>query len=198
VDPPDVLKIAPCARAECWINPLVGAPAKALDAIGKALQAQYERWQPRARYKAALDPTAEDVRKLCLSCRRNAKGERVLVHYTGHGVPRPTPTARSGCSTSLTPQYIPLSTLRPARLDRRARHLRAGLQRRRPHPRRARGVRRGARRGQRGGGGLGALLGPPSGGDARSAGASGRGGGAAAALLGIAADGGGGRPRQGT
>ena len=50
VDPPDVLKIAPCARAECWINPLLGPPAKALDAIGKALQAQYERWQPRARY----------------------------------------------------------------------------------------------------------------------------------------------------
>ena len=62
VDPPDVLKISPCARMQCWINPLSMQPQKALDAIGKALQAQYERWQPRAKYKLQLDPTVEDVR----------------------------------------------------------------------------------------------------------------------------------------
>jgi|TARA_B110000977_G_scaffold122110_1_gene156957 hypothetical protein len=28
VDPPDVLKISPCARLECWINPLTLPPAK--------------------------------------------------------------------------------------------------------------------------------------------------------------------------
>lgn len=65
-------------------------PAKALDQIGAALQAQYERWQPRARYKQSPDPTTEDVRKLCTSLRRNAKEERVLFHYNGHGVPKPT------------------------------------------------------------------------------------------------------------
>lgn len=32
----------------------------------------------------------EEVKKLCLSLRRNAKDERVLFHYNGHGVPRPT------------------------------------------------------------------------------------------------------------
>ena len=40
---------------------------------GKNLQAQYERWQPRAKYKAHLDPTMDDVKKLALSCRRSAK-----------------------------------------------------------------------------------------------------------------------------
>lgn len=65
-------------------------PPKALDQIGAALQSQYERWQPRARYKQSPDPTAEDVRKLCTSLRRNAKEERVLFHYNGHGVPKPT------------------------------------------------------------------------------------------------------------
>ena len=35
--------------------------APAIEAISQALQAQYERWQPRARYKVAMDPTA-DVR----------------------------------------------------------------------------------------------------------------------------------------
>ena len=74
VDPPDVLKaraatdaaitrdalaraerrapapqVSPCARAECWVEPAAQQPQKALDAIGKALQLQYERWQPRAR-----------------------------------------------------------------------------------------------------------------------------------------------------
>ena len=44
----------------------------------------------QARYKQTLDPTPEEVKKLCLSCRRNAKQERVLFHYNGHGVPRPT------------------------------------------------------------------------------------------------------------
>jgi hypothetical protein len=40
---------------------------------GKNLQAQYERWQSRAKYKMHLDPTLDDVKKLCASCRRTAK-----------------------------------------------------------------------------------------------------------------------------
>ncbi len=47
-------------------------------AAGKNLQAQYERWQPRAKYKTHLDPTLEDVKKLAISCRRTAK-VRVLL-----------------------------------------------------------------------------------------------------------------------
>ena len=43
------------------------------DAAGKNLQAQYERWQPRAKYKMHLDPTVEDVKKLCSTCRKAAK-----------------------------------------------------------------------------------------------------------------------------
>lgn len=34
VDPPDVIKISPCARLECWIDPLSMQPPKALDTIG--------------------------------------------------------------------------------------------------------------------------------------------------------------------
>jgi regulator-associated protein of mTOR len=32
----------------------------------------------------------EDVKKLCCSLRRNSKDERILFHYGGHGVPKPT------------------------------------------------------------------------------------------------------------
>jgi len=83
--------------------------SQALEMIGKALQAQYERWQPRARYKLQLDPTVEDVKKLCLSCRRNAKNERVLVHYNGHGVPKPTANGEVWVFNKTYTQYIPVS-----------------------------------------------------------------------------------------
>jgi regulator-associated protein of mTOR len=49
VDPPDVTKTQPCARKECWLDPMSYTPQKAVEAIGNQLQRQYERWQPRAR-----------------------------------------------------------------------------------------------------------------------------------------------------
>ncbi len=45
VDPPDVIKPSPCARLECWMDPYSMTPAKALEQIGKNLEAQYQRWQ---------------------------------------------------------------------------------------------------------------------------------------------------------
>lgn len=109
VDPPDVFKISPCARLECWIDPSSMSPQKALELIGVSLQKQYERWQPRARYKQSLDPTVDDVKKLCMSLRRNAKEERVLFHYNGHGVPRPTVNGEIWVFNRTYTQYIPLS-----------------------------------------------------------------------------------------
>lgn len=44
----------------------------------------------QARYKVQPDPTVDEVKKLCNTCRRYAKSERVLFHYNGHGVPKPT------------------------------------------------------------------------------------------------------------
>ena len=42
------------------------------------------------KFRRALDPTVEDVRALCLGLRRQAKNDRVILHYNGHGVPRVT------------------------------------------------------------------------------------------------------------
>ncbi|XP_051015137.1 regulatory-associated protein of mTOR [Acomys russatus] len=109
VDPPDVVKTTPCARLECWIDPLSMGPQKALETIGASLQKQYENWQPRARYKQSLDPTVDEVKKLCTSLRRNAKEERVLFHYNGHGVPRPTVNGEVWVFNKNYTQYIPLS-----------------------------------------------------------------------------------------
>lgn len=109
VDPPDVIKISPCARMECWIDPFSMAAGKAIEAIGKALEGQYTRWQPRARYKLAADPPVEEVKKLCNHCRKNAKSERVLFHYNGHGVPKPTANGEIWLFNKSYTQYIPLS-----------------------------------------------------------------------------------------
>ncbi|XP_065846422.1 regulatory-associated protein of mTOR-like isoform X2 [Oscarella lobularis] len=109
VDPPDVMKPSPCARMETWIDPMSMAPQKALETIGNTLQRQYERWQPKARYKQSLDPTTDDVKKLCTSLRRNAKGERVLFHYNGHAVPKPTTNGEIWVFNKSYTQYIPLS-----------------------------------------------------------------------------------------
>ncbi|XP_018566383.1 regulatory-associated protein of mTOR isoform X2 [Anoplophora glabripennis] len=109
VDPPDVVKTQPCARLECWIDPMQMSSTKALEKIGQTLQTQYERWQPRARYKQSLDPTSDEVKKLCTSLRRNAKEERVLFHYNGHGVPKPTTNGEIWVFNRTYTQYIPLS-----------------------------------------------------------------------------------------
>ena len=109
IDPPDVVKTVPCAKLECWIDPHGLPPAKALESIARNLQSQYEVWQPRARYKHALDPTMEELKKLCCTLRRNAKEERILFHYNGHGVPRPTPSGEIWVFNKSYTQYIPVA-----------------------------------------------------------------------------------------
>jgi regulator-associated protein of mTOR len=85
-----------------------GPSPKAKEVIGRALIGQYEYWQPRARYKLALDPTAEDVRKLCGSLRKAAKEERALLHWNGHGTPRPTRAGEVWVFNRGFTQYIPV------------------------------------------------------------------------------------------
>ncbi|KAI9922345.1 hypothetical protein PsorP6_002603 [Peronosclerospora sorghi] len=107
-DPPDVEKAMPCARKECWVDPFSMPAKKAIETIGNTLQSQYERWQPRARYKQSLDPTVEKIRELCVNRRRLAKHDRVLFHYNGHGVPRPTQNGEVWVFNKSYTQYIPL------------------------------------------------------------------------------------------
>ncbi|OWA52977.1 Regulatory-associated protein of mTOR [Hypsibius exemplaris] len=90
-------------------NPAALGTQKAVEAIGTALQKQYERWQPRARYKQSLDPTIDDIKKLCISLRKSSKDERVLFHYNGHGVPKPTVNGEVWVFNKNYTQYIPLS-----------------------------------------------------------------------------------------
>lgn len=109
VDPPDVVKIDPCAHLECWFDPLSEEPQKAIEHISVQLERQYEQWHSRARYKKCLDPTKEEVKRLCTSLRRYSKEDRVLFHYNGHGVPRPTQNGEIWVFNEKYTQYIPLA-----------------------------------------------------------------------------------------
>ena len=115
VDPPDAVKPAGTmihmAGVEIGISDPALSSQKALEVIAKALQAQYECWQPRARYKLCLDPTLEDVKKACIALRRShtGKDERLLLHFNGHGVPRPTVNGEIWVFNRSFTQYIPLS-----------------------------------------------------------------------------------------
>uniref|UniRef100_A0A183C0Q3 Raptor_N domain-containing protein n=1 Tax=Globodera pallida TaxID=36090 RepID=A0A183C0Q3_GLOPA len=113
-DPPDVQKPHPCARKQAWVDPSEPSSTANLQQrpahkIAQSLQKIYEKLHPRARYKSAIDPTVECVRKLCMSMRRNAKDERVLFHFNGHGVPKPSEAGEIWVFNKDITQYIPLS-----------------------------------------------------------------------------------------
>ncbi|EEY15639.1 WD repeat-containing protein mip1 [Verticillium alfalfae VaMs.102] len=109
VEPPDQLRTNPGAKLEAWTDPYHPAPQKALENIGKQLQSQYETLAIRTRYKQYLDPSVEETKKFCVSLRRNAKDERVLLHYNGHGVPKPTASGEIWVFNKNYTQYIPVS-----------------------------------------------------------------------------------------
>ncbi|EUB57529.1 Regulatory-associated protein of mTOR [Echinococcus granulosus] len=108
IDPPDVQKIPPYSRIEAWVDP-ADAGYRVVDMIGKNLQSQYERWQPKGCYRQCLDPNLEEVKKICVNMRRNARADRILFHYNGHGVPRPTENGEIWVFNRTFTKYIPLS-----------------------------------------------------------------------------------------
>jgi Raptor N-terminal CASPase like domain len=80
VDPPDVVKVSPCARLQCWVSPDPQQAQRNTASIARALQAQYERWQPRAKYKVHSDPTVDDVKRLCREARRTTRVRDLPLH----------------------------------------------------------------------------------------------------------------------
>ena len=111
VDPPDVIKTSPSAKLEAWVDPTstTGQSTKIMEQIGKKLQEQYETLSLRTRYKQYLDPSLDETKRFCQSLRRNAKDERILFHYNGHGVPLPTQSGEIWVFNKSYTQYVPVS-----------------------------------------------------------------------------------------
>lgn len=112
VDPPEApsRKDAP-ARKLSWIDPYKCGAHKAAQDIGLSTQRAYEKWQPKSktRYKICTDPPIDDVRKVATNLRRISGTDRVLFHYNGHGVPKPTDNGEIWVFNKSFTQYIPLS-----------------------------------------------------------------------------------------
>ncbi|KAF8756144.1 Raptor N-terminal CASPase like domain [Rhizoctonia solani] len=83
VDPPDVVKTQPCATLECWVDPFSMPSNKALEAIGRNLQHQFENLNPRMNYKPYLDPRSKTP----------ASGASVSARWSAASVPSSTTTA---------------------------------------------------------------------------------------------------------
>lgn len=109
VEPPDVSKTNPCSKLICWMDPESLDPSKALPAIGRNLQVQFETLSMKTRYKQYLDPIVEETKRFCTNLRRSAKDERVLFYYNGYGVPKPTPGGEIWVFNKAYTQYIPLT-----------------------------------------------------------------------------------------
>ncbi|KAI0829041.1 hypothetical protein BC628DRAFT_1362076 [Trametes gibbosa] len=109
VDPPDVIKTNPCAYLEAWVEPHTMPSQKALEVIGTNLQHQFEGLNPKIAYKPILDPSKEDLKRICVNMRKQAVDDAVLFHYNGHGVPKPTPSGELWCFNRDYTQYIPIA-----------------------------------------------------------------------------------------
>lgn len=109
VDPPDANRTQPSANMLCWHDPSELDSSRALNVIGRALQAQFETLSTRTRYKVFTDPIVEDMKRNCANQRRVAKDERVLFYYNGYGVPRPTPGGEIWVFNRSYTQYIPVT-----------------------------------------------------------------------------------------
>lgn len=67
------MEISDGRMIEIFSDPFSMTPRRALQSIAEELQRQYERWQSKARYKSSLDPTQDDIKKICMTLRRNAR-----------------------------------------------------------------------------------------------------------------------------
>ncbi|KAJ5076192.1 regulatory-associated protein of mtor [Anaeramoeba ignava] len=108
INPPDVDKPDNCSILQCWIDPFLKSQNQAIEDIEKTLEKQYKQWQPRILYEKLSDPYVEKFRKSCIRLKKITEN-RILFHYNGHGVPKPTKNQEIWIFNQNHTQYIPLS-----------------------------------------------------------------------------------------
>lgn len=107
-EPPDQIKQKDSASKECWIDTAGKQNRKIIYDIAANLQEQFKSWCALVRVENCLDPTFEDVRRVCCMMRRSAENDRVLFYYNGHGVPLPTLNGEIWFFDAQYSQYVPL------------------------------------------------------------------------------------------
>nr|QWX95787.1 RPTOR-like protein [Strongyloides stercoralis] len=111
-EPPNTPKTANNVRKISGYEIISGTGnSKLSQKIANTLQKNFERLQPRARYRLICDSTTEDVRKLLIGIRRSARDDRVLMYFNGFGVPPPTENGEIWVFDKNITKYIPLNIL---------------------------------------------------------------------------------------
>ena len=116
IDPPDAERSQ--SSHQLSYTPILASPSTATATVMQRLQAQYERWQPKATYRHIGDPTPSQLEKQLRSLRRslnptnpnnsNGGNERLLLHYCGYGVPRVTGGGEVWLFNREYTQYLPV------------------------------------------------------------------------------------------
>ncbi|OMJ21025.1 WD repeat-containing protein mip1 [Smittium culicis] len=82
-----------------------------LERIGNNLQMFYNDLSKTTHFRVALDPAYEDFKRLVTHVRQEIKDDRMLFHYNGHGVPKPSAGGDIWVFNKSFSQYIPLSAI---------------------------------------------------------------------------------------
>ena len=106
-DPPDAERSQ--SSQQLSYTHILSSPSTATASVLQRLQAQYERWQPKAVYRHIGDPTPSQLEKQLRALRRSAgPNDRLLVHYNGYGVPRVTQAGELWLFNREYTQYLPV------------------------------------------------------------------------------------------
>ncbi|OLY83863.1 WD repeat-containing protein mip1 [Smittium mucronatum] len=82
-----------------------------LERIGNSVQLSYSEISKTTHFRAALDPAYEEFKRLISHVRQEIKDDRMLLHYNGHGVPKPSAGGDIWVFNKSFSQYIPLSAI---------------------------------------------------------------------------------------
>ena len=107
VAPPDA-DYSSSSSTLCYAPIVSSPPAAAASTVAERLQSQYERWQPKARYRQLPDPTPAECKKALTGLRRQLSRDRLLLHYCGYGAPRATRAGELWAFNRQLTQYLPV------------------------------------------------------------------------------------------
>ncbi|KAG5503206.1 hypothetical protein GH5_04269 [Leishmania sp. Ghana 2012 LV757] len=122
-DPPGFPRVEPCAKMECWIDPMVAHVAQSAyrssrgsgagggsDSIAETLERQYRSvLRDDVGVTRVVEESLELSKAALVKSRRMARDGRVLIHYNGHGMPRATELGEVWVFDKERTHYVPLN-----------------------------------------------------------------------------------------
>ncbi|KAG5502790.1 hypothetical protein JKF63_04558 [Porcisia hertigi] len=126
-DPPGFPRVEPCAKMECWLDPMVAHVAQnayrssrgngsssngggGSDNIAETLERQYRSvLRDDMGFMRVVEASLEVSKAALQKSRRMARDGCILVHYNGHGMPRATDLGEFWVFDKDRTHYVPLN-----------------------------------------------------------------------------------------